>query len=742
VQLEAAANVVWVPWQTAAALILFAAMFALPCAVIFYLRRSALRNTGNVDPAPIWFGYARALGITAFATWIIWLGLVAALDPWRVLCNTLAIRDPILRSVVHNFLTVLPPSIALICCDLLSHAVITRVRGLDFTFRETLSDSICTRLMFSLPAALLFSSFGAYAHPAQQWGTLLGIGFVVAAVLVTFAITYIHFRGKKRFKFETHALSFGPLRDRAFAMAEKAGVKLNQVYVMPMARWRMANAYASDGNNLILTDWLLQHLSRREVDAIMAHEVAHMKRRHLAILGWLLVICWFAPAIYFAARKTVPDLVWLALWVIGSLHFFAWLSRIFMRRFEREADADAVAIGADAEAFISALFRLDRLNLTPHEWSRFQETFLTHPSTARRIAAISERAGISSEAVLQEFRAANETAERYGLPTAVQEAVRDNPPLFSSEFKRKRAGYYLWVMMLSVIGPAFGAAWFSLEPWAQDFRWPIYIAGIVASAIAVLLTMACSGRTALAALRPRLLHRWRMQGYDFPPQQTFYVGLSPHGSVRVYEDCHEWDLGFIVLAPSQLSYLGEQTRFSLRPEQIRSIRVGPGEPSWWKTRRVYVEWCDPAKQLSGTFNLSPLNARSLWHSAKQADGIADVLSRWLTRTRGGPPPLPASAALPSPDFGEVTSKPVAPPKKRDFLIICGAMTVFSAILANMTGLLKRSPSATVYVIVAVLLNVFFVYLPLWRHRPERDAHTAPRKSLTHTTAQTNEHSPA
>jgi Zn-dependent protease with chaperone function len=54
-------------------------------------------------------------------------------------------------------------------------------------------------------------------------------------------------------------------------MAGQLGVKLQQVYLIPSGKGQMANAFASSGNNISFTDFLLQRMSQREVDYVMAH---------------------------------------------------------------------------------------------------------------------------------------------------------------------------------------------------------------------------------------------------------------------------------------------------------------------------------------------------------------------------------------------------------------------------------------------------------------------------------------
>src|ERR1700738_4724098 len=84
---------------------------------------------------------------------------------------------------------------------------------------------------------------------------------------------------------QPHALTTGPLRDRAFTMAAQLGVKLQQVYLIPSGKGQMANAFASAADNISFTDFLLQRMSQREVDYVMAHELTHLKLKHPSQLG-------------------------------------------------------------------------------------------------------------------------------------------------------------------------------------------------------------------------------------------------------------------------------------------------------------------------------------------------------------------------------------------------------------------------------------------------------------------------
>src|SRR5262249_17001299 len=85
------------------------------------------------------------------------------------------------------------------------------------------------------------------------------------------------------------ALTSGELRDRLFALAAAAKVRLRQVYVLPMRRARIANAFAVRRDVVLVTDHLLENLSRREVDAVLAHEISHLRHGHPQKLAFALV---------------------------------------------------------------------------------------------------------------------------------------------------------------------------------------------------------------------------------------------------------------------------------------------------------------------------------------------------------------------------------------------------------------------------------------------------------------------
>lgn len=202
---------------------------------------------------------------------------------------------------------------------------------------------------------------------------------------------------------------FSPLEDEALrrridALLERCGFSSNGVFVIDGSR-RSAhgNAYFSGfGRNkrIVFFDTLLDQLRPEEIEAVLAHELGHFKRRHiaknvavmavaslagLALLAWLMGQGWF----YTALGVPEPSIhAALALFMLVLPVFTFFLQPLFARlsrRHEFEADAFA-ASHCPAERLISALVNLYRENattLTPDPlWSAFYDS---HPPAAERI---------------------------------------------------------------------------------------------------------------------------------------------------------------------------------------------------------------------------------------------------------------------------------------------------------------------------------------------------------------------
>lgn len=193
------------------------------------------------------------------------------------------------------------------------------------------------------------------------------------------------------------------LRARLLALAARAGVPAMDVFVVDHSRKsRTANAaLAGIGRTrrIILFDTLVRDFTASEIEAVLAHELAHQVHRDLwrglAAQAVITVASfWIAHQVLRATAAplglvTIADpagLPWLAL-VIGAVGILALpVMNGLSRHMERQADGFAFRF-ADPEAFIGAMERLASINLAERRPSRLKEVLLhSHPALDRRIA--------------------------------------------------------------------------------------------------------------------------------------------------------------------------------------------------------------------------------------------------------------------------------------------------------------------------------------------------------------------
>jgi heat shock protein HtpX len=170
----------------------------------------------------------------------------------------------------------------------------------------------------------------------------------------------------------------------------------------------LANAFALitlDLRGVLFFDRLLEQLSPEEVTAILAHEVAHLEqftvqrmRRLYAATAVLIVLLVVASSVASVVAPSIEALVG----VISCVGVFAaiWMRARGMQAHETGADLRAIELCGNPEALIRGLTRIHEINHIPRRWALRVEERATHPSLARRIRAIRERA--SAEPIVTE----------------------------------------------------------------------------------------------------------------------------------------------------------------------------------------------------------------------------------------------------------------------------------------------------------------------------------------------------
>jgi Zn-dependent protease with chaperone function len=183
---------------------------------------------------------------------------------------------------------------------------------------------------------------------------------------------------------------------RAQEVARQIGMTIDRVEVVELAYGKpMMNAAALSGGRVIVGRALMEHFSPEEMDFILAHELIHLKRRHVAkalagMLTGVFLVLTSAILIVFMALANIR-LGGPALWtcMLGCALLLSgrtWISR----RRELEADRMALCITRNLPAALSALRKLSISN--PMKIPEELEGYLTHPKDVYRVRSLREKA--------------------------------------------------------------------------------------------------------------------------------------------------------------------------------------------------------------------------------------------------------------------------------------------------------------------------------------------------------------
>lgn len=203
---------------------------------------------------------------------------------------------------------------------------------------------------------------------------------------------------------------FSPMQDEAMksrieALLAKCGFTASGLFVMDGSkRSAHGNAYFTGfgkTKRIVFFDTLLERLSGDEVEAVLAHELGHFKRRHvmkriaatfalslgfLWLLGQLMQTDWF----YLGLGVSTPSTALALLLFFMTLPVFSFLLSPLMSAYSRKHEFEADAYAAkqtSATDMVNALVKLYQDNaatLTPDPlYSKFYDS---HPPAMARIA--------------------------------------------------------------------------------------------------------------------------------------------------------------------------------------------------------------------------------------------------------------------------------------------------------------------------------------------------------------------
>ncbi|MGD9211605.1 MAG: M48 family metalloprotease [Desulfobacteraceae bacterium] len=194
-------------------------------------------------------------------------------------------------------------------------------------------------------------------------------------------------------------LESGYYREKIESLCRKAGLKYSDILYWPIFGGRMITAgvmgLVGRFRYILVTNALLRMLTSEEIEAVIAHEIGHIKRYHL--LFYLLFFIGY-PLLYYAFTQPIDLLISFAgaphgvldklglnstitaatlfnlIMIAAFLIYFRYLFGYFMRNFERQADTYVYSLLSSARPLISTFQKIASTSTQPPDkpnWHHF-----------------------------------------------------------------------------------------------------------------------------------------------------------------------------------------------------------------------------------------------------------------------------------------------------------------------------------------------------------------------------------
>ena len=165
-----------------------------------------------------------------------------------------------------------------------------------------------------------------------------------------------------------YPLPSGSLHDKLLKLRNKTNIYFQDVYCIDYSKGKIANAWAAGiipfNRKIFIAKYILNNYSDDEIEAIVAHEIGHLKYNHsLTNLFLALGSTVFGGLVFSITSKFIPISLGSSM-TTGMIYGLLWgiLSGPIRHRHEFQADAYAVRIIGDPQPLIRALCKLHNLD--------------------------------------------------------------------------------------------------------------------------------------------------------------------------------------------------------------------------------------------------------------------------------------------------------------------------------------------------------------------------------------------
>lgn len=250
----------------------------------------------------------------------------------------------------------------------------------------------------------------------SQWGEPL-------LILLFFIFLAITFPALIKQLWGCQPLPSGQARRHMEEFCRLQDFKYSDIMLWPLYEGKMLTAgvmgLSKRYRYLLITPALLKALTPYEIEAVLAHEIGHIKRYHLQ-LYLLLFLCFglvvsmiTQPLVYFLLSSNafykviniagIDPEAGIAFWGVAPLFiimliYFRYIFGFFMRNFERQADLHAFKALGDSSPLISSLEKIGWLSGNIRDqpsWHHFsiaqRVDFLHKCALQPRLAALHDR---------------------------------------------------------------------------------------------------------------------------------------------------------------------------------------------------------------------------------------------------------------------------------------------------------------------------------------------------------------
>jgi Zn-dependent protease with chaperone function len=266
-----------------------------------------------------------------------------------------------------------------------AHGAYKKLYGSDISPRSY----VLSNITFSLPVLLPWLVFSGFrdlviALPFEWPGRFLDTAEGEATYFLIFLIMLVIAAPFMIQKFwRCKPLESGEHRQRIENLCKKAGITCADILYWPIFGGKMITAGVMGLINrfryILVTPSLLRLLEPEEIDAVIAHEIGHVKKKHLIfyllffasfmlmayviddLVQWLLIS---TEPFYWIIGKTGIDpqrlisVVSLIVFIFALVIYFRFIFGFYMRNFERQADVFVFTLFESAKPLISTLEKI------------------------------------------------------------------------------------------------------------------------------------------------------------------------------------------------------------------------------------------------------------------------------------------------------------------------------------------------------------------------------------------------